>query len=165
MELQEIINDIDKRLKALEHTVNEVIIDGLKKANDSYIDDERYKVFSDTYGEMIAPYADSMKILCGEDYDLCRDLYNYDKEQEGYGSDGYDENGVITRAIESVKSKIAALKGVSPNDVEVKVEAKVDEGEGVDKKEEPEAEVEVKEEKEEDVPSDEQLMKEFKGLL
>lgn len=160
MDLQEIINDIDKRLKALEHTVNEVIIDGLKRANDSYIDDERYKVFSDTYGEMIAPYADSMKILCGEDYDLCRDLYNYDKEQEGYGSDGYDENGVITRAIESVKSKIAALKGVSPNDVEVKVEAKVDEGEGVDKKEE--AEVEAKED---DVPSDEQLMKEFKGLL
>lgn len=160
MDLQEIINDIDKRLKALEHTVNEVIIDGLKKANDSYIDDERYKVFSDTYGEMIAPYADSMKILCGEDYDLCRDLYNYDKEQEGYGSDGYDENGVITRAIESVKSKIAALKGVSPNDVDVKVEAKVDEGEGVDKKEG--AEVEVKED---DVPSDEQLMKEFKGLL
>lgn len=165
MDLQEIINDIDKRLKALEHTVNEVIIDGLKKANDSYIDDERYKVFSDTYGEMIEPYADSMKILCGEDYDLCRDLYNYDKEQEGYGSDGYDENGVITRAIESVKSKIAALKGVSPNDVEVKVEAKVDDGEGSEKKEEPEAEVEVKEEKEEDVPSDEQLMKEFKGLL
>lgn len=160
MDLQEIINDIDKRLKALEHTVNEVIIDGLKRANDSYIDDERYKVFSNTYGEMIAPYADSMKILCGEDYDLCRDLYNYDKEQEGYGSDGYDENGVITRAIESVKSKIAALKGVSPNDVEVKVEAKVDEGEGVDKKEE--AEVEAKED---DVPSDEQLMKEFKGLL
>lgn len=160
MDLQEIINDIDKRLKALEHTVNEVIIDGLKKANDSYIDDERYKVFSDTYGEMIAPYADSMKILCGEDYDLCRDLYNYDKVQEGYGSDGYDENGVITRAIESVKSKIAALKGVSPNDVDVKVEAKVDEGEGVDKKEG--AEVEVKED---DVPSDEQLMKEFKGLL
>lgn len=160
MDLQEIINDIDKRLKALEHTVNEVIIDGLKKANDSYIDDERYKVFSDTYGEMIAPYADSMKILCGEDYDLCRDLYNYDKEQEGYGSDGYDENAVITRAIESVKSKIAALKGVSPNDVDVKVEAKVDEGEGVDKKEG--AEVEVKED---DVPSDEQLMKEFKGLL
>lgn len=160
MDLQEIINDIDKRLKALEHTVNEVIIDGLKKANDSYIDDERYKVFSDTYGEMIAPYADSMKILCGEDYDLCRDLYNYDKEQEGYGSDGYDENGVITRAIESVKSKIAALKGVSPNDVDVKVEAKVDEGEGVDKREG--AEVEVKED---DVPSDEQLMKEFKGLL
>lgn len=160
MDLQEIINDIDKRLKALEHTVNEVIIDGLKKANDSYIDDERYKVFSDTYGEMIAPYADSMKILCGEDYDLCRDLYNYDKDQEGYGSDGYDENGVITRAIESVKSKIAALKGVSPNDVDVKVEAKVDEGEGVDKKEE--AEVEAKED---DVPSDEQLMKEFKGLL
>ena len=160
MDLQEIINDIDKRLKTLEHTVNEVIIDGVKRANDSYIDDERYKVFSDTYGEMIAPYADSMKILCGEDYDLCRDLYNYDKEQEGYGSDGYDENGVITRAIESVKSKIAALKGVSPNDVDVKVEAKVDEGEGVDKKEG--AEVEVKED---DVPSDEQLMKEFKGLL
>ena len=61
MDLQKIINDIDKRLKALEHTVNEVIIDGLKRANDSYIDDERYKVFSDTYGEMIAPYADSMK--------------------------------------------------------------------------------------------------------
>ena len=32
MDLQEIINDIDKRLKALEHTVNEVIIDGLKRA-------------------------------------------------------------------------------------------------------------------------------------
>lgn len=154
MDLQEIINDIDSRLKALEHTVNDVILDGLRKANDSYIDDERYKVFSDTYGEMISPYADSMKILCGDDYDLCRDLYNYDKEQEGYGTDGYDEAGVISRAIESVKSKIAALKGVSPNDVEVKVEAEVDKGEGTDEKKDDDG-----------IPSDEELMKELKAAL
>lgn len=163
MELQEIINDIDRRLKDLEHKVNIVLLEGLKKANDSYIDDERYKVFSDTYGEMILPYADSMKILCGDDYDLVRDLYNYDKEQEGYGTEGYDEAGVITRAIESVKEKIAALKGVSPNDVEVKVEATVDNGEGVEK-EESKAE-ETVEEKKDDIPSDEQLMKELKAVL
>lgn len=154
MDLQEIINDVDRRLKALEHNVNDVILDGLRKANDSYIDDERYKVFSDTYGEMISPYVDSMKILCGEDYDLCRDLYNYTKEQEGYGTDGYDEAGVISRAIESVKGKIAALKGVSPNDVEVKVEAEVDKGEGTDEKKEDDG-----------IPSDEELMKELKAAL
>lgn len=157
MDLQEIINDIDSRLKALEHTVNDVILDGLRKANDSYIDDERYKVFSDTYGEMISPYVDSMKILCGDDYDLVRDLYNYDKEQEGYGTDGYDEAGVISRAIESVKSKIAALKGVSPNDVEVKVEAEVDKGEGTDEK--------MEEKSDDSIPSDEELMKELKAAL
>lgn len=156
MELQEIINDIDARLKALEHTVNEVIIGGLKKANDSYIDDERYKIFSDTYGKLIEPYADKMKIICGDDYDLCRDLYDYDKDQEGYGTEDYDENGVINRAIENVKEKLAKLQGVSPNDVNVQIETEIKDGEGSEKKDEKSSG---------GLPSDEELMKEFKAAL
>ena len=152
---------IEERLAVLEHLVNDVIIGGLKKANDEYIDEDNYKKFTTSYGEMLAPYVEPMKAICGDEYDLPRDLYDFAKKQDGYGTEEFDEKSIIENAIESIKSKIAAIKGVPEENVDVKVEADVDTN-----KEEKEADEEG-EEMDEEIPSEEELAEEFariKGL-
>lgn len=149
---------IEERLAVLEHLVNDVLIGGLKKANDEYIDEDNYGKFNANYGEMLAPYVEPMKAICGEDYDLPRDLYEFSKKQEGYGEDGFDEKSIIENAIETIKSKIAAIKGVPEENVEVKVEA------DVDTSDEPKEEVEDEfdeDEMDEKIPSEAELAEEF----
>lgn len=143
------MNEFEARLTALEHLVNDVIIGGLKKANDEYIDEDNYGKFKSNYDEMLAPYVEPMRAVTGDDnYDLARDLYEFSKKQEGYGSEDYDEKSVIENAIANIKERIAAIKGVPSDDVDVKVE--VDTEENKDENDD-----------EEDIPSDEQLAAEF----
>lgn len=143
------MNEFEARLTALEHLVNDVIIGGLKKANDEYIDEDNYGKFKSNYDEMLAPYVEPMRAVTGDDnYDLDRDLYEFSKKQEGYGSEDYDEKSVIENAIANIKERIAAIKGVPSDDVDVKVE--VDTEENKDENDD-----------EEDIPSDEQLAAEF----
>jgi hypothetical protein len=144
------MENLEERVAALEHLVNDVIIGGLKKANDEYIDEERYGKFQEDYGTLLEPYVKPMKAICGEDYDLSRDLYDFAKTQDGYGTEGFDEKSIIDNAIESIKAKMSLIKDVSPEDVEVKVEVDTD----TDTK----AETETEDgEKEKDVPSVEEL--------
>lgn len=150
---------IEERVAMLEHLVNDVLIGGLKKANDEYIDEDNYSKFTTNYGEMLVPYVEPMKTICGDEYDLPRDLYDFTKKQEGYGTDGFDEKSIIENAIESIKAKIAAIKGISEDKVEVKVEAETK----TEPKESEEIVEKLDEEDEEDmdIPSEEELREEF----
>lgn len=142
------MENLEERIAVLEHLVNDVIIGGLKKANDEYIDEERYGKFQEDYGTLLEPYVKPMKAICGEDYDLSRDLYDFAKTQDGYGTEGFDEKSIIDNAIESIKAKMSLIKDVSPEDVEVKVEVDTD----------TKAETEAEDgEKEKDIPSVEEL--------
>ena len=88
-----------------------------------------------------------MKVLCGDDFDLCKELYSALKEAEGYGTEGFDEKALMDSKLKDIEEKLTKLKG--PVEVE-------------EKKEE-----EKKEDSEEDEePSEEEIAriyKEYKG--
>lgn len=127
--LKDTLVALETRLTALEHSVNDVIISGLQEAADSYADEENFSRFSDTYGSEIGKYADSMKVLCGPDFDLTKELYNALKEAEGYGSEGFDEEGLMKGKLQDIADKLSKLK--EPVEEEVKEEVKED-GDGED---------------------------------
>ena len=145
LKLKDTLVALETRLTALEHSVNDVIINGLQEAANSYADEENYNQFSETYGPEIGKYAESMKVLCGEDFDLCKELYNALKEAEGYGTDGFDEKGLMEGKLKDIEDKLSKLK----TPVEEAKEAKEDVGESED-----------------DEPSEEEIersYKEYKG--
>ena len=153
IKLKDTLVALETRLAALEHSVNDVIINGLQEAANSYADEENYNRFSSEYGESIGKYADSMKVLCGDDFDLCKELYNALKEAEGYGTEGFDEKGLMEGKLQDIADKLSKLKTpVEEAKEEVKEEAKE----------------ETKEdgEEEDDEPSEEEIAriyKEYKG--
>lgn len=147
LKLKDTLVSLEARLAALEHSVNDVIINGLQEAADSYADEENYNRFSSEYGESIGKYADSMKVLCGEDFDLCKELYNALKEAEGYGTDGFDEKGLMEGKLKDIEDKLSKLK----EPVEEVKEGVKEDGDG---------------ESEDDEPSEEEIAriyKEYKG--
>ena len=144
LKLKDTLVSLESRLAALEHSVNEVIIGGLQEAADSYADEENYNRFSETYGPEIGKYVDSMKVLCGDDFDLCKELYSALKEADGYGTEGFDEKALMEGKIQDIEEKLSKLKG--PVEVEEKKEDS--------------------EEKEDEEPSEEEIAriyKEYKG--
>ena len=142
LKLKDTLVALETRLTALEHSVNDVIINGLQEAANSYADEENYNRFSSEYGESIGKYADSMKVLCGEDFDLCKELYNALKEAEGYGTDGFDEKGLMEGKLKDIADKLSKLKEpVEEAKEEVKEEVKGD-GDGESEDEPSEEEIE-----------------------
>ena len=125
LKLKDTLIALETRLTALEHSVNDVIIHGLQEAANSYADEENYNRFSSEYGESIGKYADSMKVLCGDDFDLCKELYNALKEAEGYGTDGFDEKGLMEGKLKDIEDKLSKLKTPEVKE-EVKEEANED---------------------------------------
>lgn len=125
IKLKDTLVALETRLTALEHSVNDVIINGLQEAANSYADEENYNRFSSEYGESIGKYADSMKVLCGDDFDLCKELYNALKEAEGYGTDGFDEKGLMEGKLKDIEDKLSKLKTPEVKE-EVKKEVKED---------------------------------------
>lgn len=147
LKLKDTLVALESRLAALEHSVNNVILQGLRDAADEYADEENYNAFTATYGDSIGKYSDSMKVLCGDDFDLCKELYSALKEADGYGTEGFDEKALMDSKLKDIEEKLTKLKG--PVEVE-------------EKKEE-----EKKEDSEEDEePSEEEIAriyKEYKG--
>lgn len=147
LKLKDTLVALESRLAALEHSVNNVILQGLRDAADEYADEENYNAFTATYGDSIGKYSDSMKVLCGDDFDLCKELYSALKEADGYGTEGFDEKALMEGKLKDIEDKLTKLKG--PVEVE-------------EKKEE-----EKKEDSEEDEePSEEEIAriyKEYKG--
>ena len=146
LKLKDTLVALESRLAALEHSVNNVILQGLRDAADEYADEENYNAFTETYGDSIGKYSDSMKVLCGDDFDLCKELYSALKEADGYGTEGFDEKALMDSKLKDIEEKLSKLKG--PVEVE-------------EKKEE-----EKKEGSEEDEPSEEEIAriyKEYKG--
>lgn len=139
--LKDTLISLETRLSAVEHTVNDVIINGLQEAATAYEDEERFNSFSEAYGPAISKYEAPMKVLCGDDFELCKELYEAIKSAEGYGTEGFDEKGLMDAKLKEIADKIAAIKGIES--------AKED--------------VEESDDTEEEGPSEEELAKEFKA--
>lgn len=108
--LRSTLEDFDKRLRMLEHTCNDVIIGSLESAANEYADNEAYDKFKGAYGAEIEPMVGPYKALFGEDYDLERSLYDDLKGTEGYGTEGFDEAGVMKSRIEDLKARLDAVR-------------------------------------------------------
>ena len=154
--LRETLEDFDRRLRMLEHTCNDVIIGSLESAANEYADNEAYETFKGNYGAEIEPMIVPYKALFGEDYDIERALYDDIKKAEGYGSEGFDEAGVMKARIEDLKARLDAVRA---EEKEIKEEIKEEEN-----KEEENSET-VDNTKEEDEVSEEQLAEELKEAL
>jgi len=108
--LKNSLEDLDKRLRMVEHLVNDVIIGSLESAATEYADAEAFDGFKTNYGEKLANLVEPYKKLFGEDYDLERSLYDELKETEGYGTEGFDEASVMEARIADLAARIAAVK-------------------------------------------------------
>ena len=140
--LYTLLKQFEARINALEDSVNNTLIGGLKEAANTYIDNENYGIFSDKYGAAIDEVAPDLSIINGEDFDARRSLYDKIKGMDGYGSEDFDEEAVVKATIDELKNKLNAIRGVKN---EVPVEVEVDAEESVE------------------VPSEEQLMAELKA--
>ena len=122
--LRSTLSDFDKRLRMLEHTCNDVIIGSLESAANEYADNEAFDKFKGAYGAEIEPMIGPYKALFGDDYDLERSLYDDLKGTEGYGSEGFDEAGVMKSRIEDLKARLDAVRA---EEKEIKEEIKNEE--------------------------------------
>lgn len=138
-----LLKQFEARLNALEHSVNDTLIGGLREAANQYADDEAYGIFSDKYGSMIDSVAPDLAIINGEDFDARRSLYDKIKGMEGYGTDDFDEEAVVKATIDELIEKLNAIRGV--------------------KNEEPVKEETLAETESVELPNEEQLMAELKN--
>ena len=141
--LYTLLKQFEARINALEDSVNNTLIGGLKEAANTYIDNENYGIFGDKYGAAIDEVAPDLAIINGDDFDARRSLYDKIKGMDGYGTDDFDEEAVVKATIDELKNKLNAIRGV--------------------KNEVPVEDVEVAEEETVEVPSEEQLMAELKS--
>ena len=137
-----LLKQMEARINALEDSVNNTLLGGLREAANQYIDNEQYGIFSEKYGPMIDTVSPDLAIINGEDFDARRSLYDKIKGMEGYGTDDFDEEAVVKATIDELKNKLNAIRGV--------------------KNEEPVKDVEVAETESVELPNEEQLMAELK---
>ena len=137
-----LLKQMEARINALEDSVNNTLLGGLREAANQYIDNEQYGIFSEKYGAAIDEVAPDLTIINGEDFDARRSLYDKIKGMEGYGTDDFDEEEVVKATIDELKNKLNAIRGV--------------------KNEEPVKDVEVAETESVELPNEEQLMAELK---
>lgn len=124
--LYTLLKQFEARLNALEDSVNNTLIGGLKEAANQYIDNENYGIFGEKYGPMIDTVAPDLAIINGEDFDARRSLYDKIKGMEGYGTDDFDEEAVVMATIDELKNKLNAIRGVK-NEEPVKEETLAEE--------------------------------------
>lgn len=101
-QLKVLLEQLNDRVEALEHTVNDTIIGGWKKADEEYKDCEAHKHFTETYGADLDKLSPYFQKLYGDDYNLDNELYNELKSTDGYGTESFDEDALM-------KAKIAEL--------------------------------------------------------
>ena len=140
--LYTLLKQFEARLNALEDSVNNTLIGGLKEAANAYADQEAYGIFGEKYGAAIDEVSPDLKIINGEDFDARRSLYDKIKGMDGYGTDDFDEEAVVMATIDELKNKLNAIRGV--------------------KNEEPVKEETLAETESVELPNEEQLMAELK---
>ena len=138
-----LLKQMEARINALEDSVNNTLLGGLREAANQYIDNEQYGIFSEKYGPMIDTVSPDLAIINGEDFDARRSLYDKIKGMEGYGTDDFDEEEVVKATIDELKNKLNAIRGV--------------------KNEEPVKEETLAETESVELPNEEQLMAELKN--
>ena len=141
--LYTLLKQFEARLNALEDSVNNTLIGGLREAANQYADNESYGIFSEKYGPMIDTVSPDLAIINGEDFDARRSLYDKIKGMEGYGTDDFDEEEVVKATIDELKNKLNAIRGV--------------------KNEEPVKEETLADDESVELPNEEQLMAELKS--
>ena len=138
-----LLKQMEARINALEDSVNNTLLGGLREAANQYIDNEQYGIFSEKYGPMIDTVSPDLAIINGEDFDARRSLYDKIKGMEGYGTDDFDEEEVVKATIDELKNKLSAIRGV--------------------KNEEPVKEETLADDESVELPNEEQLMAELKN--
>lgn len=138
-----LLKQMEARINALEDSVNNTLLGGLREAANQYIDNEQYGIFSEKYGAAIDEVAPDLAIINGEDFDARRSLYDKIKGMEGYGTDDFDEEEVVKATIDELKNKLNAIRGV--------------------KNEEPVKEETLADDESVELPNEEQLMAELKN--
>ena len=124
--LYTLLKQFESRINALEDSVNNTLLGGLREAANQYIDNENYGIFGEKYGAAIDEVAPDLAIINGEDFDARRSLYDKIKGMDGYGSDDFDEEAVVMATIDELKNKLNAIRGVK-NEVPVKEETLAEE--------------------------------------
>lgn len=123
-ELKEILFALDGRVAALEHTLNDVIIQSWKEAAEEEAQAEKERVeaeqrkmalekFTASYPE-VAELAAPLKTLYGDEYDVYDDLYS--TMQNHVNDEGFDEAAYVNGQLEDVKGRLAALNGGAPTE-------------------------------------------------
>lgn len=118
-ELKEILFALDGRVAALEHTLNDVIIQSWKEAAEEEAQAEKERVeaeqrkmalekFTASYPE-VAELAAPLKTLYGDEYDVYDDLYS--TMQNHVNDEGFDEAAYVKGQLEDVKGRLSALNG------------------------------------------------------
>ena len=118
-ELKEILFALDGRVAALEHTLNDVIIQSWKEAAEEEAQAEKERVeaeqrkmaleqFTASYPE-VAELAAPLKTLYGDEYDVYDDLYS--TMQNHVNDEGFDEAAYVNGQLEDVKGRLSALNG------------------------------------------------------
>lgn len=121
-ELKEILFALDGRVAALEHTLNDVIIQSWKEAAEEEAQAEKERVeaeqrkmaleqFTASYPE-VAELAAPLKTLYGDEYDVYDDLYS--TMQNHVNDEGFDEAAYVNGQLEDVKGRLAALNNGAP---------------------------------------------------
>ena len=123
-ELKEILFALDGRVAALEHTLNDVIIQSWKEAAEEEAQAEKERVeaeqrkmalekFTASYPE-VAELAAPLKALYGDEYDVYDDLYS--TMQNHVNDEGFDEAAYVNGQLADVKGRLAALNGGAPTE-------------------------------------------------
>ena len=134
-ELKEILFALDERVAALEHTLNDVIIQSWKEAAEEEAQAEKERVeaeqrkmaleqFTASYPE-VAELAAPLKTLYGDEYDVYDDLYS--TMQNHVNDEGFDEAAYVNGQLEDVKGRLSALNGTPAPDVEEEKEEEISE--------------------------------------
>lgn len=123
-ELKEILFALDERVAALEHTLNDVIIQSWKEAAEEEAQAEKERVeaeqrkmaleqFTASYPE-VAELAAPLKTLYGDEYDVYDDLYS--TMQNHVNDEGFDEAAYVNGQLADVKGRLSALNGGAPTE-------------------------------------------------
>lgn len=131
-ELKEILFALDERVAALEHTLNDVIIQSWKEAAEEEAQAEKERVeaeqrkvalekFTASYPE-VAELAAPLKTLYGDDYDVYDDLYS--TMQNHVNDEGFDEAAYVNGQLADVKGRLSALNGTPTETPDVEEDEK-----------------------------------------
>lgn len=144
MELQELETIVMELKDKIDNIVNSA-----KDAEDKFNHDKSLAEFTERNSESLGKYADKMKKLNGDDFDI------YSAAFDEYNNDFSDveEATYITQLVSEIDNKIAALKEAL-NDDHVMIESDGDETKVETHDEVIEAESEKPEEKEEEIKED-----------
>lgn len=153
MNLSEVLKMFDSRIKALEHTVNDVVVKSLIEANDQMEYDQGLEAFRGAYPE-VAEIDPKLKKLYGDDYDTAKELY--DARPSEY-AEGQDEASWVAQELAIANEKLNALLSVMAPAAEGAEVSEVSEAKEVPTEEPKEEGPEVEE------ISEEQLAEELKA--